>query len=170
MKNEKSAENSPDVHTLHFLTAPGMVIACKIETISAIYKAFSFGMVIETSFYRKHKKGGIIMKSRKLALAAILAVCSISFAGEAFARGGGGGQGAGIRMQKRDGSCLQNSTATQTKTKTQTRQKLQDGSGANTGSTRQGAGQGAMRNLGPGDGTGNATRPMDGTGYGSPAR
>jgi hypothetical protein len=130
-------------------------------------------MVIETSFCRKQKKGGIIMKSRKLALAAILAVCSISFAGEAFARGGGGaggGQGAGIRMQKRDGSCLQNSAATRSRTKTQTKQQLKDGSGMNTGSSRQGTGQGAMRNLGPGDGTGNATRLMDGTGYGSPAQ
>ncbi len=61
------------------------------------------------------------MKSRKLALAAILAVCSISFAGEAFARGGGGaggGQGAGIRMQKRDGSCLQNNVNNKTRTNT----------------------------------------------------
>jgi hypothetical protein len=117
------------------------------------------------------KKGGITMKRKKLAVLAFLTVCALSFAGEASARGGagaGGGQGAGMGLQKRDGSCIRNSTATQTQT--QTRQRLQDGSGTNSGTSRQGPGQGQMRQLGPGDGTGNATRPMDGTGYGSPAK
>jgi hypothetical protein len=109
------------------------------------------------------------MKNGKMAVFAVLAVVAISFAGEAVARGGagaGGGQGAGIRLQKRDGSCVQNSTSTQTRAT----QQLQNRSGVNSGTTRQGAGQGTMRKLGPGDGTGNATRPMDGTGYGSPSR
>ena len=126
-------------------------------------------MVIVPFVNRKQQKGGIIMKNGKLAVLAIVAVCSLSSAGEAFARGGAGpGQGAGIRLQKRDGSCLTNSAAAKTQSKTG--QQMRNGSGMNGAGASQGTGQGAMRRLGPGDGTGNAARPLDGTGYGSPAR
>lgn len=109
------------------------------------------------------------MKKGKLAVLAIVAVCSLSLAGEVFARGGAGpGQGAGIRLQKRDGSCLTNPNAA--RTRAQSGQQLRNGSGMNGAGAGQGTDQGAMRRLGPGDGTGNATRPMDGTGYGSPSR
>ncbi len=112
------------------------------------------------------------MRGKKLALLALAAVCAISFGGEAFARGGGGpvgfggGQGAGIRMQKRDGSCIRNTTAT----RAGGGQQLRNGAGMKGAGAGQGTGQGAMRRLGPGDGTGNTKRPMDGTGYGSPAK
>lgn len=109
------------------------------------------------------------MNSRKLTMGAIAAICAFSIAGEACARGGmGGGRGMGIRARQRDGSCIRNSIASQTQT--QTRQQLRAGSAVNTGVSRQSAGQGQRRQFGPGDGTGNATRPLDGTGYGSPSK
>ncbi len=110
------------------------------------------------------------MNGKKLAILALAAVCTIVFAGEASARGGGwgAGQGAGIRLQKRDGSCIRNTA--QTPTQTRAGQQLRNGAGPNGAGAGRSAGQGAMRKLGPGDGTGNATRPMDGTGYGSPAK
>jgi hypothetical protein len=105
------------------------------------------------------------MKSSKYAVYGVVALCALALSGEAFAAGG-------QRMRQRDGSCLRTSTSTKTQTKTQTksqtRQQLQDGSGASATATGMGAGQGQMRQLGPGDGTGNVTRPLDGTGYGSP--
>ncbi len=113
------------------------------------------------------------MRTGRMALLALVAACSLSWAGEAYARGGaGGGQGGGMRLQKRDGSCINNQTMTQTQTRQQSQSGRQsiNGVGANAGVTRQGMGQGAMRQLGPGDGTGNAVRPLDGTGYGAPAR
>ncbi len=108
------------------------------------------------------------MNGKRMALLALVAVCSLAFAGEAYARGGGWGgrQGAGIRLQKRDGSCIRNQTNAQTRNGRQPR----NGTGMYGAGAGQGTGQGAMRRLGPGDGTGNATRPMNGTGYGSPAR
>lgn len=103
------------------------------------------------------------MKIGKIAVAGVIAVCALAMAGQAFAAGG-------QRMQRRDGSCLKTSTSTSTQTKTQTqvRQRLQDGSGSAATASGAEAGQGQMRKLGPGDGTGNSTRPLDGTGYGSP--
>jgi hypothetical protein len=103
------------------------------------------------------------MNSGKIAVAGVVAVCALAMAGEVFSAGG-------QRLQRRDGSCLKTSTSTSTQTRTQTqgRQRLQDGSGSGGAISGAGAGQGQMRKLGPGDGTGNITRPMDGTGYGSP--
>lgn len=97
--------------------------------------------------------------------AAALIICA---AGEAFARNAG--QGAG--QQLRDGSCITNQTSTKTQTMQQDR--LRDGSCLNTSgaasrSASKDINQGQMRRLGPGDGTGNVTRPLDGTGYGSPS-
>ncbi len=107
------------------------------------------------------------MINGKLAVGVLVAVCAFSLTGEASARGGaGGGRGMGIRAQKRDGSCIRNITAT----RTQTRQQLRDGSGVGADTARRGTGQGAKRRLGPGDGTGNAVRPQNGTGYGSPLK
>lgn len=113
------------------------------------------------------------MNSRNMAIEVLAIICAFTFAGEVYARGGagsGGGGGMGLRM--RDGSCIRASSTTQTKKQmsSQTRQQLRDGSGANIGTPRKGAGQGQMRQLGPGDGTGNVTRPLDGSGYGSPAK
>jgi hypothetical protein len=101
------------------------------------------------------------MKIRKIAIAGVVAVCALAMAGQAFSAGG-------QRLQRRDGSCLKTSTSTSMQTKTQVRQRLQDGSRSGVTTSGAGAGQGQMRKLGPGDGTGNITRPMDGTGYGSP--
>ena len=108
------------------------------------------------------------MKRTNLAVVVISAmVCALAFGSDAMARG----EGMGLRL--RDGSCVKNQTTTSTQTKTQIktmkRQRLQDGSATTSGVTQQGAGQGRMRRLGPGDGTGNVVPPMDGTGYGSPA-
>lgn len=107
------------------------------------------------------------MKRANLAVVVISAmVCAMAFGGDALARGGGGG------LRLRDGSCVKNQTAVSTQTKTQVRtmkrQRLLDGNAATSGVTQQG--QGNMRRLGPGDGTGNITPPLDGTGYGSPAK
>ncbi|HMN01757.1 MAG TPA: hypothetical protein PKC17_03215 [Geobacter anodireducens] len=107
------------------------------------------------------------MTGKVLAVAVMVAAGALALGGEAMARGGRGpmaGQGTGDRLQLRDGSCL-SSTATAASAATSSRQQLRDGSG--TGTARQGVGTGAMRRLGPGDGTGNVTPPQDGMGYGS---
>ncbi|MDD2336254.1 MAG: hypothetical protein PHD01_06730 [Geobacteraceae bacterium] len=107
------------------------------------------------------------MNSSKYAVYGIVVVCALALTGEAFAAGG-------QRMRQRDGSCLRTSTMmktqtrTQDQTKTQSRQRLQDGSGSSVTAAGAASGQGQMRQAGPGDGTGNETRPLDGTGYGSP--
>ncbi|MGA7828709.1 MAG: hypothetical protein WCA04_13670 [Geobacteraceae bacterium] len=109
------------------------------------------------------------MKSNRYAVYGVVALCALALSGEAFAAGG---QRGGARL--RDGSCLRTSgmmqtqTKTQTQTKAQSRQQLRDGSGGGVPAAGMAAGQGQMRQMGPGDGTGNATRPLDGTGYGSP--
>ena len=54
-------------------------------------------------------------------------------------------------------------------TQMQVRQQVRDGSCLNSGTTRQGGGQGQMRRQGPADGTGATPKPQDGTGYGAPA-
>lgn len=107
------------------------------------------------------------MKNNRYAVYGVVALCALALTGEAFAAGG-------QRARQRDGSCLRTSTMmktqtrTQDQTKTQTRQRLQDGSGSGVTAAGMGSGQGQMRQAGPGDGTGNVTRPLDGTGYGSP--
>ena len=107
------------------------------------------------------------MKNNKYAVYGVVALCALALTGEAFAAGG-------QRSRQRDGSCLRSSsmmktqTKTQDQTMTQSRQRLQDGSGAGVTATGAGSGQGQMRQAGPGDGTGNETRPLDGSGYGSP--
>jgi hypothetical protein len=107
------------------------------------------------------------MNSNKYAVYGVIALCALALTGEAFAAGG-------QRARQRDGSCLRTSTMmktqtqTQAQTKTQSRQQLRDGSAVGVSTSGVAAGQGQMRQLGPGDGTGNETRPLDGTGYGSP--
>jgi hypothetical protein len=128
-------------------------------------------MVIVIFLSEVKQKGEITMNNKKSAFIAVAALCVLAIAPETFAAGrGGGGQGVGQRLQKRDGSCIRNAVTTRSQTKTQTRQQLQTGSGEAAATAPQGNGAGAMRRLGPGDGTGNATRPMDGSGYGTPAR
>lgn len=108
------------------------------------------------------------MNSSKYAVYGVVALCALALSGEAFAAGG-------QRSRLRDGSCLRSSTmmktqtSSQVQTKTQSRQQLRDGSGGGMSATGAAAGQGQMRQLGSGDGTGDAIRPLDGTGYGSPA-
>jgi hypothetical protein len=130
-------------------------------------------MVIVILISEIQRKGEITMNNRKSAFFAVAALCILSLAPETFAAGrGGGGQGVGQRLQKRDGSCIRNAVTTrsQTQTQTRTRQRMQNDSAGAAAPNAQGKGSGAMRRLGPGDGTGNAARPMDGTGYGTPAR
>jgi len=131
------------------------------------------------------------MNRTKLAALVITAIgCALVYGGDASARGGGGsGQGA----QLRDGSAVKTKTQTSVQTKTQAKtqtqtkaqvktqtkdqtktkamkgQNLQDGTGAVSPQGVGTAGQGQMRRLGPGDGTGNTVPPKDGTGFGSPA-
>lgn len=104
------------------------------------------------------------MKTKKLAITMILALSVASLGAEAFAVGPGGG---GLR--KRDGSCVRTSiqTSQQVRNRTATKTSLQKGTAK--GAAMKGTAQGQKRRLGPGDGTGNVTRPLDGTGYGSPA-
>jgi len=108
------------------------------------------------------------MNSSKYAVYGVVALCALALSGEAFAAGG-------QRARQRDGSCLRTSTSMKSQTKTQaqtnlqSRQQLRDGSGGGVSAAGTAAGQGQMRQLGPGDGTGSATRPLDGSGYGSPA-
>jgi hypothetical protein len=172
--DETGAKHSPIVQILHLpIVWPRALHGIKLSNLFWLYYIFALGMKFDLPLAENQKKGGSTMKVKKLAIAALVVICSISFSGEVFARGGGGaggGKGAGMRLQKRDGSCLQNSTTTQVRTRAQSQQQSQTGSRLNSGSTRRGAGQGARRTLGPGDGTGNTTRPMDGTGYGSPAK
>jgi hypothetical protein len=107
------------------------------------------------------------MKNSRYAVYGAVALCVLAVTGEALAAGG-------QRARLRDGSCLRTPTMTQTQTRTQdqtkiqSRQRLQDGSGGGATAAGMGSGQGQMRQAGPGDGTGNETRPLDGSGYGSP--
>ena len=91
---------------------------------------------------------------RLMALTGTVAVLIAFAAGTADARGG-------MRQGNR-GTCMNGNQM-------QVRQQLRDGSCLNSGTTRQGGGQGQTRRQGPADGTGTAPKPQDGTGYGAPA-
>jgi len=102
------------------------------------------------------------MKVKSIATGILAAAFIISAGSEVFARNAG--QGGGQRL--RDGSCINAPTSS---TPIQQQDRLRDGSCLTQNGTGRTSTQGQGRTLGPGDGTGNATRPLDGTGFGSPA-
>ena len=79
-----------------------------------------------------------------------------------MAKGPGGGSGGG--------SAVRSGAGTQSQNQVGTRQRLRDGSCINP-STGGASGTSMKKGntYGPGDGTGTAVRPQDGTGYGAPA-
>lgn len=106
------------------------------------------------------------MKTKSVVTSILAAAFLISMGSEVLAREAG--QGAGQRL--RDGSCITAPTSpTSTQTKIMQQDRLRDGSCLTQNGTGGSSAQGRGRQLGPGDGTGNATRPLDGTGFGSPA-
>lgn len=106
------------------------------------------------------------MKTRLVVTGILAAAFIISAGTEVFARNAG--QGSGQRL--RDGSCLTTSTVpTSTQTKILQQDRLRDGSCLTRTGTDGTTVQKQGRASGPGDGTGNTTRPLDGTGFGSPA-
>ena len=102
------------------------------------------------------------MKTKSVIMGVLAAAFIISMGSEVFARNAGQGGGQMLR----DGSCI---TAPTSSTPTQQQDRLRDGSCLTQNGSGRTATQGQGRNLGPGDGTGNATRPLDGTGFGGPA-
>lgn len=108
------------------------------------------------------------MSIKKTIICALSAAFILTAGSELFARDAGMGTGQRLR----DGSCLTTQTKTAQKLQTMDKIRLQDCTLTKTGTPKMSSkdfGQGQMRRLGPGDGTGNTTRPLDGTGYGSPA-
>ncbi len=106
------------------------------------------------------------MKTRSVVTGILAAAFIISAGTEVFARNAG--QGAGQRL--RDGSCLATpAVQTSTQTKILQQDRLRDGSCLTRTGSAGTAVQGQGRTPGPGNGTGNTTRPLDGTGFGSPA-
>jgi len=111
------------------------------------------------------------MKTARLAVFTLAALCALAFSSESFASGGVGGSGQQIKTQVKSQvkTKTQTKTKTQAKIKAQTKQQVKDGSSTDLTTTSTDTGKGEMRRLGPGDGTGNVVPPLDGTGYGSPA-
>lgn len=108
------------------------------------------------------------MSVRKTVICILSSIFIIAAAGEVFARNDGMGSGQRLR----DGSCTTTQSKTTQNLQSMDRQRIQDCTNTKTGVPKMNSkdlGQGQMRRLGPGDGTGNTTRPLDGTGYGSPA-
>jgi len=109
------------------------------------------------------------MNKNLLKIVVLVAVCALTLGGEAFAGKGGGGGAKSVQTKTATKLQTQSQLKTQSKLQTQSRQQLKIDSG-DTLTTSQGTGKGSMRKLGPADGTGLEPRPLDGTGYGSPAK